>query len=135
MIITPHLSVDGIIKLYNNNVFQGIVLIKRVNPPLGLALPGGFVDIGESVEDALIREMKEETNLDVKIQSLLGIYSNPKRDPRFHTASAVYICKAKGTPKAGDDAKSVYIYKLDEIPFDKLVFDHAEILKDFLNAF
>ncbi len=133
MIKTPYLSVDGIIKLYNkDDKFQGIVFIQRLNPPYGIALPGGFVDIGESVEDALVREMKEEVSLDVKIESLLGIYSNPKRDPRFHTASAVYICKAYGEPKAADDAKEVYMYSLDEIPFDKLVFDHAEIMRDFL---
>jgi len=133
MIKTPYLSVDGIIKLYNkDDKFQGIVFIQRLNPPYGIALPGGFVDIGESVEDALLREMKEEVSLDVKIESLLGIYSNPKRDPRFHTTSAVYICKAYGEPKAADDAKEVYMYSLDEIPFDKLVFDHAEIMRDFL---
>lgn len=136
MIQTPHLSTDGIIKLYNeHNKFQGIVLIERVNEPRGLALPGGFVDIGEAVEDALIREMKEEVTLDVTIESLLGIYSDPKRDPRFHTASAVYICKATGLPKADDDAKDVFIYKLDEIPFERLVFDHEKILRDFLNLY
>lgn len=135
MIKTPHLSTDGIIKLYDNNeVYQGIVLIQRLNPPHGLALPGGFVDVGESVEDALKREMKEEVDLDVEIISLHGIYSDPLRDPRFHTASAVYICKAYGTPKSGDDAKEVYVYKEDELPFDQLVFDHEKILKDFLAA-
>lgn len=136
MIQTPHLSTDGIIKLYNeHNKFQGIVLIERVNEPRGLALPGGFVDIGEAVEDALIREMKEEVTLDVTIESLLGIYSDPKRDPRFHTASAVYICKATGVPKADDDAKEVFVYELDEIPFERLVFDHEKILRDFLNLY
>lgn len=133
MIKTPHLATDGIIKLYDKNEnLQGVVFIQRLNSPHGIALPGGFVDIGESVEDALIREMKEEVSLDVQIESLLGIYSNPKRDPRFHTASAVYICKAYGEPKAADDAKEVYLYGLDEIPFDSLVFDHSEIMKDFL---
>lgn len=133
MITTPYLTTDGIIKLYNdNNQFQGIVLIERLNEPKGLALPGGFVDVGESVKDALVREMKEEVTLDVTIESLLGIYSDPKRDPRFHTASAVYICNAIGTPIAADDAKEVFIYQLDEIPFEKIVFDHAKIIKDFL---
>jgi 8-oxo-dGTP diphosphatase len=128
---TPLLTVDGIIKIFNPD-FQGIVLIKRKNPPLGYALPGGFVDYGEKVEDALIREMKEETNLDVKIEKLLGIYSNPKRDPRMHTASAVFVCRAEDLPKAGDDAKETMLIKLEEIPWNKLVFDHAQILKDFL---
>lgn len=135
MIKTPFLSTDGIIKLYDKSEnFKGIVLIQRLNPPHGLALPGGFVDIGESVEDALKREMKEEVNLDVSIESLLGIYSDPKRDPRFHTASAVYICKAYGEPVSGDDAKEVFIYDIDSIPYEKLVFDHGKIIKDFLKS-
>jgi 8-oxo-dGTP diphosphatase len=132
MIETPFLSTDCIIKIYDkDDVFKGIVLIERLNKPHGLALPGGFVDIGESVEDALIREMKEETSLNVEILSLLNIYSNPKRDPRFHTASAVYICKSYGKPKAQDDAKEVFVYKLDELPLEKLVFDHKKIIKIF----
>ena len=133
MIKTPFLAVDGIIKLYDENEnFQGIVLIERLNRPLGVAIPGGFVDIGETVENAVIREMKEETTLDITIESLLGVYSDPKRDERFHTASIVYICKAYGTPKAADDAKEVYVYKIDEIPLEKLVFDHKQIILDFL---
>jgi len=128
---TPYLSVDGIIKIFNPN-FLGIVLIKRKNSPFGFALPGGFVDIGEKVEDALIREMKEETNLDVKIQRLLGVYSDPNRDLRFHTVSCIFVCNAFSLPKAGDDAKEAFVVKLEEIPWDKLVFDHATILKDFL---
>ena len=129
---TPLLAVDGIIELYEENEFKGIVLIERLNAPLGLAIPGGFVDVGEKVEDALVREMKEETDLDVQICSLLNVYSDPSRDPRFHTASVVYICKAEGTPKGLDDAKEAIIYKKDEIPFDTLVFDHAQILRDYL---
>lgn len=133
MIKTPHLSVDGIIKLYDKeDNFMGIIFIERLNKPYGIALPGGFVDIGETVESALIREMKEETDLDVKIEELLNIYSDPKRDPRFHTASAVYICNAKGKPKALDDAKNIFVYKSKEIPFEKLVFDHSKIISDFL---
>ena len=129
---TPYLTVDGIIKIFNPE-FKGIVLIKRKNPPLGYALPGGFVDYKEEVKNALIREMKEETNLSIEIEKLLGIYSDPKRDPRLHTASAVFVCKASEMPKAGDDAKEAFVVKLEEIPWDKLVFDHKKILEDFLN--
>ena len=129
---TPYLSVDGIIELHKEGRFEGIVLIERLNPPLGLAIPGGFVDIGEKVEDAVTREMKEETDLDVSIRSLLGVYSDPSRDPRFHTASVVYICTAEGIPRGLDDAKEANVYTKEKIPFDKLVFDHAEILRDYL---
>ena len=129
--ITPYLTVDGVVKIFTPK-FQGIVLIKRKNPPLGFALPGGFVDRGESVEDALRREMKEEINLDIKIEKLLGVYSNPNRDPRLYTASCVFVCSANELPKAGDDAKEVFVVKLEEIPWKDLVFDHAKILHDFL---
>ena len=133
MIKTPYLAVDGIIKLYDEKEnFKGIVLIERLNIPLGIAIPGGFVDIGETVENAVVREMKEETTLDITIESFLGVYSDPSRDERFHTASIVYICKAYGKPIAQDDAKEVYVYKLDELPLDKLVFDHKQIILDFL---
>ncbi len=129
---TPYLTTDGIIELYEGDTFKGIVLIERRHDPKGLALPGGFVDVGESVEDALRREMKEETNLDVQIISLLGVYSDPKRDPRFHTASVVFVAQAQGQPKGGDDAKEAKLYPLEEIPMDQLVFDHSEILKDYI---
>lgn len=133
MIQTPFLATDGIIKLYDENEnYQGIVFIERKNKPFGIALPGGFVDIGEKVEDALVREMREEVTLDVQIESLLGVYSDPLRDERFHTESVVYICKAIGTPKAADDAKKVFIFKEDEIPLEKLVFDPKKIIEDFL---
>jgi len=131
---TPYLTTDGIIEIYENEAFKGIVLIERKNEPKGLALPGGFVDLGERVEDALVREMKEETNLDVTISRVLGIYSDPARDPRFHTASVVYVAQAEGKPKGGDDAKEAKLYTLDTIPFDKLVFDHAKIVEDYLSS-
>ncbi|WP_428026841.1 NUDIX domain-containing protein [Arcobacter sp.] len=135
MIKTPYLTVDGIIKLYDKEEnFRGIVLIERLNRPLGIAIPGGFVDIGETVENAVIREMKEETSLNVSIESLLGVYSDPKRDERFHTVSLVYVCKAYGKPIAQDDAKEVFVFKRDDIPLDKLVFDHKIIMTDFLKT-
>jgi len=113
MIKTPHLAADGIIEIYENDTFKGIVLIDRKNPPHGLALPGGFVDIGEKVEDACVREMREETTLDVTLIGLLGVYSDPKRDKRFHCVSCVYVCKASGVPKGEDDAKKAEIYKIE----------------------
>jgi len=131
---TPYLATDGIIEVYKGDTFKGIVLIERKNEPRGLALPGGFVDVGERVEDALVREMKEETNLDVTISRVLGIYSDPARDPRFHTASVVYVATAKGEPRGGDDAKEAKLYALDTIPFDRLVFDHARIVEDYLDS-
>ena len=130
---TPYLTTDGIVEIYDKDeTFLGIVLIQRKNEPLGLALPGGFVDVGECVETAVVREMKEEISLDVKISKLLGIYSDPTRDPRFHTASAVYICKAYGEPLGADDAKEASLYKLNAIPLEKLVFDHRKIVEDYL---
>ncbi|MEA1955388.1 MAG: NUDIX hydrolase [Campylobacterota bacterium] len=130
---TPYLTTDGIVEIYDKDEnFQGIVLIQRKNEPLGLAIAGGFVDVGESVEDAVVREMKEEISLDVEIVKLLGVYSDPSRDARFHTASVVYICKAYGKPVGADDAKEAKIFKLDELDFDSLVFDHGDILRDYL---
>lgn len=129
---TPHLAVDGIIELMEGEKMTGIVLIERKNPPYGLAFPGGFVDIGESCESALLREMQEETSLQVVITTLLGVYSDPTRDPRFHTASAVYVCRAGGTPRAQDDAKALAVYPLDSLPLDQLVFDHPKIAEDYL---
>jgi len=133
MIKTPFLAVDGIVEIYDgNNNFEGIVLIERLNPPRGLALPGGFVDIGETVETAIVREMKEELCLDVTIQSLLGVYSDPSRDTRAHIASVVFVCKAYGKPQGADDAKEAFVHSLDTLPLKKLVFDHAKILEDYL---
>jgi len=129
---TPYLTTDGIIEVYKGETFKGIVLIERKNEPRGLALPGGFVDVGERVEDALVREMKEETHLDVTISRLLGVYSDPARDPRFHTASVVYVAKAEGEPRGGDDAKEAKLYPLDAMPLEKLVFDHSDIVKAYL---
>lgn len=135
MIQTPLLAVDGIVEIYSNaGVFEGIVLIERLNTPKGLALPGGFVDIGETVETAVVREMKEELTLNVAIESLLGVYSDPSRDSRFHCVSIVYVCKASGVPLGADDAKEAFVYSLDTIPYEKLIFDHAKIIRDYCTA-
>jgi 8-oxo-dGTP diphosphatase len=127
--ITPLLAADVIIELldYPNRPF---VLIERVYPPYGWAIPGGFVDVGESLEQAAIREAKEETSLDVALTSLLGIYSNPQRDPRNHTVTAVYIAQAHGTPIAADDAKTYGLFSFDNLP-EQLAFDHAQVLEDY----
>ena len=109
---------------------KGIVLIKRKNPPYGWAIPGGFVDYGESLEEAAIREAKEETGLDVKLIKQFHTYSDPIRDPRQHTITTVYIAKAKGTPKAGDDAADLGVFTQDNLP-SPLVFDHSQILADY----
>jgi len=109
-----------------------ILLIRRGTPPYEgrWALPGGFVDIGESVPAAAVREAREETALEVELTALLGVYSEPGRDPRGHTASVVYIGSAAGDPRAQDDAKTVRVVSLDELPAD-LAFDHALILGDY----
>ena len=123
----PTPTVDVIIEMED----ERIVLIERKNPPLGWALPGGFVDEGEPVELAAIREAKEETTLDVTLTTLLYVYSRPDRDPRQHTMSTVFVgVKASGTLQAADDAVNVQAFALDEIPQD-MCFDHAEILNDY----
>ena len=126
---TPLLAVDIIIELIDRPE-KSIVLIERRNPPYGWALPGGFVDVGESLEQAAVREAREETCLDVELKILLGCYSNPQRDPRGHTVSPVYIAEAHGMPKAADDAKNLRCVPVTKLP-DDLVFDHGQILGDY----
>ncbi|MBW1780977.1 MAG: NUDIX hydrolase [Deltaproteobacteria bacterium] len=109
---------------------RGIILIKRKNPPFGWALPGGFVDYGESLESAAMREAEEETSLKVELLYQLGAYSDPARDPRHHTISVVFVGKATGQPKAADDAVDIGIFDRDSLP-DPLAFDHQKILSDY----
>ncbi|MCX5701819.1 MAG: NUDIX hydrolase [Candidatus Omnitrophica bacterium] len=123
----PFTTVDAIIEING-----GVVFIKRSNPPFGFALPGGFVDYGESLEDAVRREMKEETDLDLEDLKQFHTYSKHGRDPRFHTICTVFLAKGKGTPKAGDDAAGLKVVKLDEFQKLEFAFDHKEILSDYL---
>ncbi len=125
--VNPVPTVDVVISLPG----QGVVLVARRNPPLGFALPGGFVDYGETVEHAAVREAREETGLDVELTGLLGVYSHPSRDERLHTISVVFTAQARDPSalRAGDDAAGVGVYPLDRLP--DLAFDHARILADY----
>ena len=125
---TPIIAADVIIELLDAPG-RPIVLIERRNPPHGWAIPGGFVDVGESLERAAVREAEEETGLKVKLKALLGNYSDPLRDPRGHTVTAVYVAEAHGMPKAGDDAKNAQIF--DPLKPPALAFDHALVLADY----
>lgn len=121
----PLVTVDLIVKIEDK-----IVLIKRAKPPYGWALPGGFVDYGESLETAAVREALEETNLRVVLKEQFHTYSEPDRDPRQHTVTTVYIAEAKGFPKAGDDAGEAELFSRDKLP-GNLAFDHGKIINDY----
>ena len=127
--VTPAIAVDAIIELVDRPG-RPIVLIERRNPPHGWAIPGGFVDIGETLEAAVIREAREETSLDITLKCLLGIYSNPDRDPRGHTVTPVYIAEARGEPSAADDAASLDVFDPHACP--ALAFDHDVIMADYI---
>ena len=126
---TPALTVDVVIELHDRPG-RPIVLVKRRNPPPGWALPGGFVDLGETVESAAMREAREETGLEVELTGLLGVYSDPARDPRGPTVSIVFIGRAQGVPVAADDARAVAA--VDPAAPPPLAFDHARIIADYL---
>lgn len=128
--VTPLLTVDIIIEMTDRDECP-LVLIERKNPPYGWAIPGGFVDIGETVEAAAVREAREETSLEVTLTELLGIYSDPQRDKRGHTVSIVYIAQASGEPKAQDDAANLQVCNAS-LPPGTLAFDHQQILDDYI---
>ncbi len=125
---TPELTVDAVIEVEN----QGVVLIERKYPPAGWALPGGFVDPGESLLQAVKREALEETGLEIEVLDLFHVYSRPWRDPRGDTVSAVYWCGASGKPIGGDDAARAEVFSEDSLP-DNMAFDHEEILRQFFH--
>ncbi len=124
----PFLTVDGIIEYKG-----GIVLIKRKNPPLGWALPGGFVDYGESVEASVVREIKEETGLDFCDFRMFKVCSEPGRDPRFHTVSVVFTGRGEGELKASDDAQEADVFTASNLP-DKIAFDHRQIIEEYFST-
>ncbi len=124
----PIPTVDIIIDFEN----RGIVLIRRKNPPVGWALPGGFVDYGESLEEAAIREAREETSLTIELTGQFHTYSDPARDPRQHNISTVFTARAHGVPTAADDASEIGIFTKDTLP-GTIMFDHAEILADYFS--
>jgi ADP-ribose pyrophosphatase YjhB (NUDIX family) len=123
--INPAPTADTIIEIGDR-----FVLIERKYPPYGWAIPGGFVDYGETVEQAAVREAKEETCLDVELVHLLGVYSNPERDSRSHTITTVFVAKAEGEPLAADDAKGIGLFSKNIVP-DTLAFDHKKVLEDY----
>lgn len=121
---TPYVAADCIIRYRG-----GIVLVNRTFPPLGWAIPGGMVDYGETVEHAAIREAKEETGLDVEIEYLLTVLSDPKRDPRMHCVTVVLVCNGKGEIKTSNETKEVKVFSLDKIP--KLVLGHDKAIEEY----
>jgi 8-oxo-dGTP diphosphatase len=125
--VTPALTVDVVIELADRP--GQVLLIERRFEPLGWALPGGFVEVGETVEAAAVREAGEETGLDVELVELLGVYSDPARDPRGHTVSVVFTGRARGVPHAADDARAIAVVDPRQPP--PLAFDHARILADY----
>jgi len=126
----PFPTVDLIILCRDELGHKGIVLIRRRNPPHGWALPGGFVDYGETLEEAAVREAREETGLEVADLRQFRAYSDPRRDPRQHNISVVFLARSDGIPKAGDDAQACRVFPLDGLP-EPLAFDHEEILRDY----
>jgi 8-oxo-dGTP diphosphatase len=129
----PILTTTAIIEIYEGGDFKGIVLIERGKAPFGKAIPGGKVEYGETVENAIRREMQEEVNLDLNDLRQFHVYSDPKRDFRHHSVEVAHIAKANQAPKAGDDAAKAFVVKLEDIPWNDLAFDHAVVLKDYID--
>ncbi len=129
----PILTTTAIIEVFEQGEFKGIVLIERGKAPWGKALPGGKVEYGETVEEAVRREMMEEVNLELHDLKQFHVYSDPKRDFRHHSVEVTHVAKAFTNPAAGDDAAQAWVVKIEDIPWDSLAFDHAAILKDYLS--
>jgi 8-oxo-dGTP diphosphatase len=128
----PILTTTAIIEVYESEQFKGIVLIERGKAPFGKAIPGGKVEYGETVENAVRREMMEEVNLKLEDLRQFHVYSDPKRDFRHHSVEITHIAKAFELPMAGDDAAKAFVFKLEDLPWSELAFDHAQILKDYI---
>lgn len=128
----PILTTTAIIEIYEQEDFKGIVLIERGKAPFGKAIPGGKVEYGESVEDAVRREMLEEVHLELEDLKQFHVYSDPSRDFRHHSVEVTHLAKSHCLPLAGDDAAKAFVVSLDNIPWEELAFDHAQVLKDYI---
>lgn len=129
----PVLTTTAIIEVWQNGVFEGIVLIERGKAPFGKAIPGGKVEYGETVEHAVRREMMEEVNLDLEDLRQFHVYSDPTRDFRHHSVEVAHVAKADRQPMAGDDAAKAFVVRLEDIPWTELAFDHDLVLKDYIS--
>lgn len=129
----PILTTTAIIEIHQEGQFKGIVLIERGKAPWGKAIPGGKVEYGETVENAVRREMMEEVNLDLAELRQFHVYSDPSRDFRHHSVEVAHTAKADKLPTAGDDAAKAFVVKLEDIPWTELAFDHAQVLKDYID--
>ncbi len=129
----PILTTTAIIEIYDKNEFKGVVLIERGKAPFGKAIPGGKVEYGETVENAIRREMMEEVNLELDDLRQFHVYSDPTRDFRHHSVEVTHTARAFKSPTAGDDAAKAFVVRLEDIPWNELAFDHAQVLKDYID--